>query len=1222
MPLPRTTIIVIVLALLLFDYPATTTGEAMCPAGFYSSTVSTTTTTTATANRSCTACPKGYKGASYDSVQGTKTCALCLAGQFNSFKGQMHCALCPQETVSNGNRTSCFILPIKSIEAPFTSKKDISIEVLRKYSTNTSITGIRIRFKVTSKPNNIGNSYQVVMSSRADFDDFKSTRLQNTLTTQIHQVDFPLSSKEAKDLLVQPHFFRVRQYDTQTKAGGLWTPSTDGWIVFNACRGRESYLDITHNNPMKWNCCACPLGASCTGDVTRDGNISYVALEGYWRIPNEYYIHYNKFRVVHNNCAQTHEFKKCALANRCLGVRAYDTNGLSLLDVDRYAKETQRVRDQNAEHCNKGSTGILCHTCTEGWHTVGNSCEKCAQDAQGIKTGLFVLGATLTLLCIWYARRRFHAMPNEHKRMRKDLFRIMMIVVNFLQVSTTLPTVFSEVQWSDEYLRFLNPLDHVFNFNVLELTGTPCGVAKTDHSDKLFAMAICLFLLFLFSIACLVRAKIHHKQMDSKRKRDQFKRAEKRETEKIWTRTLEQLFDVVDSDGSGTVSAVELVRLFQHGGKFIDVDHAEKIIHVWSKGRSQKSAYRKATLSKEHFVNALSDEKVRLSHFTKDAQMDILKWTYDVRNMSKALAIVGEIFFVLHSPMSMLAISFYHTDNLGSSGKIILKVDPSIVYEGEQWNIFAPLAFCMLLLFTFGVPLCLTGYLLWHRHHLKSVSTLSQFGWMYDRYSNGLEWWSLHQLLEKLMLTSILIFIESVRIRLAVGVLICLVVLIELNYCLPYRNAVVFWVSQAAHVVLSIKIVATMSQLDSASRNASTSFGHVLIGLDIIAFVLFAIGCCVCVYRYWGNDTQNDTQNLQDTPQIAPKVILAIAAKAALTKKRIKRTTSRSARKIRASYVLSKEKKLDAVQIKKEKASNRLKARVMRRKSMSDNQKRTAVEVIRTQILKAVPSNKLYKTFQRLCKQEKTDGLTKKMFLDLIASVREHLKEEQKMTPIVELAWEAAWAPAETGGELSYEMLYHWLKPSIKRVPTHQEHTSHLDLTTLRESLKACGRDENLAESILLGYDRDHDGGISLIEFQEWLTCTDDNNNNNNTVTQPLLSSSAKSGAGSGKTTKSTLVHPTKQSTVVLDRPGTVQVEKDNEKKAALTRVPTHRDEGNHLTLPELRNSLKAMGRDHNMAEEILKNYDRDHDGGISLTEFSQWLLEDKNKNTALVLKQ
>ena len=166
---------------------------------------------------------------------------------------------------------------------------------------------------------------------------------------------------------------------------------------------------------------------------------------------------------------------------------------------------------------------------------------------------------------------------------------------------------------------------------------------------------------------------------------------------------------------------------------------------------------------------------------------------------------------------------------------------------------------------------------------------------------------------------------------------------------------------------------------------------------------------------------------------------------------------------------------------------------VMQRKSMSDNQKRTAVEVIRTQILKAVPPNKLYKTFQRLCKQEKTDGLTKKMFLDLIASVRSHLKEEQKMTPIVELAWEAAWAPAETGGELSYEMLYHWLKPSIKRVPTHQEeHTSHLDLTTLRESLKACGRNENLAESILLGYDRDHDGGISLSEFQEWLTCTDD----------------------------------------------------------------------------------------------------------------------------------
>ena len=200
-------------------------------------------------------------------------------------------------------------------------------------------------------------------------------------------------------------------------------------------------------------------------------------------------------------------------------------------------------------------------------------------------------------------------------------------------------------------------------------------------------------------------------------------------------------------------------------------------------------------------------------------------------------------------------------------------------------------------------------------------------------------------MLEKLCYI-VLIFVESVHTRLAMGVLICLVVLIELNYCLPYKNTVVFWVSQAAHVVLSIKIVATMSQLGSASRNASTSFGHVLIVLDIIAFVLFAIGCCVCVCRCsrsWGNETQDDThQNIEDTPQIAPKVIVAMAAKAALTKKSIKRATSRSARKISAAYRLSIEKKMDAVQIRKEKASTRLKARVMRRKSMSDNQKRAA----------------------------------------------------------------------------------------------------------------------------------------------------------------------------------------------------------------------------------------------------------------------------------------
>ena len=385
----------------------------------------------------------------------------------------------------------------------------------------------------------------------SDFLDFEKEvqELSTTATQDIREVLFPISKKNASDLFIRPRYVRVRQYNTIPKKLGIWSPSTDAWLVVKDCGDSKSYLDVvTFDDPLKWHCCQCPTGASCAGDVTRDGNISYVALEGYWRVSKDFYSDYTTFMASNNSksCAQTHEFEKCPMAKRCRGVREMMSNG-QLFDI---TEETQRVRDDNDERCEDGSTGPMCALCKEGWAKEGNECNLCTKDALGRKAGLFVAAAVLILFAIWWARRKFKKMPKRLKVMRKDLFRIFMIIVNFAQVGTSMPNVLPTVKWPNEYLQFLERLN-VFNFDVLELTGTACAT-KIDHSAKMLAMAVFPFILFVFSIIRVLRSRNQYKNL--------LNHADKKERKKIWTNTLEEIFDVTDADGSGEVSVIELIQ--------------------------------------------------------------------------------------------------------------------------------------------------------------------------------------------------------------------------------------------------------------------------------------------------------------------------------------------------------------------------------------------------------------------------------------------------------------------------------------------------------------------------------------------------------------------------------------------------------------------------------------------------------------------------------------
>ena len=68
----------------------------------------------------------------------------------------------------------------------------------------------------------------------------------------------------------------------------------------------------------------------------------------------------------------------------------------------------------------------------------------------------------------------------------------------------------------------------------------------------MLAMAVFPFILFVFSIIRVLRSRNQYKNL--------LNHADKKERKKIWTNTLEEIFDVTDADGSVEVSVIELIQ--------------------------------------------------------------------------------------------------------------------------------------------------------------------------------------------------------------------------------------------------------------------------------------------------------------------------------------------------------------------------------------------------------------------------------------------------------------------------------------------------------------------------------------------------------------------------------------------------------------------------------------------------------------------------------------
>jgi hypothetical protein len=155
----------------------------------------------------------------------------------------------------------------------------------------------------------------------------------------------------------------------------------------------------------------------------------------------------------------------------------------------------------------------------------------------------------------------------------------------------------------------------------------------------------------------------------------------------------------------------------------------------------------------------------------------------------------------------------------------------------------------MLLFFTFGLPLTVSGLLFAKRKSLYNPKVHAMMGFLYARFQTGSEFWEIHEVVRKCALMGLLIFLPPTS-RAAVAILICVVCCCTLNYFQPHRNRLVLFVSQLSFLMSTFKYICAIFLRINAETvlgaNDATTLGWVMATMDVV-FILVSLKVLVLI---------------------------------------------------------------------------------------------------------------------------------------------------------------------------------------------------------------------------------------------------------------------------------------------------------------------------------------------------------------------------------------
>ena len=184
--------------------------------------------------------------------------------------------------------------------------------------------------------------------------------------------------------------------------------------------------------------------------------------------------------------------------------------------------------------------------------------------------------------------------------------------------------------------------------------------------------------------------------------------------------------------------------------------------------------------------------------------------------------------------------------------KSFLKADYSVECFAPEWNGFLIYVLFIGGAFTIGFPFAMAVYIRKHRKELYTAKIQSRIGFLYSSYTKKAEFWEVHEIVRKTLLTGVIIYLQArPTIQGIVAVILCLIACCTLNYFQPQKNRVVFWLAQLSFIITSLKFSSAVLIIAAKNSKERESIGLLLIIFDAIFFIGSILGTIIAIYILW-----------------------------------------------------------------------------------------------------------------------------------------------------------------------------------------------------------------------------------------------------------------------------------------------------------------------------------------------------------------------------------
>ena len=473
--------------------------------------------------------------------------------------------------------------------------------------------------------------------------------------------------------------------------------------------------------------------------------------------------------------------------------------------------------------CINTTTGPLCALCEEEYYRFGNGeaeCRPCSDNSPVVGIIVLVCIILVLLVLVYFFRKNSKRVTTANLR---NAIRVCAISINFFQVSGSVETVI-DIEWSGAYLTFINTFSFA-NIDLVEILGLKClGHDFWNLRAKIIVSSSTILVAMLVIYAAhrcqyylvWVRKKKDAHNLDSVRDRAAlhlFETIDLDQNNSIDSDEFKFLLRVIHYDmasaksgGNGrkrVVTAGKPQHYHKHLLHGVDAMSIEQIeimmrrigaaVLQTRQGRGvHQRNYSKLVLSKRKFLRALEDPYTMTVLGGDNWIIYGEEHRLRVKHLSLLLILC---FSVLHAPVSRQLLSYFQCENIG--GKYFIRADYSLLCQGTVWEDFGFFVGVVLLLYSIFLPLVISIQLCRHRNRLHSPGVRRKYGFLYDRFVVGAEFWEVFEVFRKVSIVGLVPFFHSSLTKALICVTISIFSLGLLLYFKPHR----------AHVVLRLEII-------------------------------------------------------------------------------------------------------------------------------------------------------------------------------------------------------------------------------------------------------------------------------------------------------------------------------------------------------------------------------------------------------------------------------